>query len=108
MKDLEKKRIVMRKAYNEGRLILAACEAGLIGKTFREGEMVLDVKESFYKGQEVSEEEYAESLGEAYIANIVGELPVRIAERRGLVDPERVAVIAGVPHAQVLNMNNDA
>ena len=37
--------------------VVALCDSELLGKKFEEGDFQLDIKESFYKGDEVSEEE---------------------------------------------------
>jgi hypothetical protein len=88
----------------QGEVLLAACDEELIGKTFREGELKLEVKERFYKGELVEEEKLKELLDEATIANLTGERCVSKAIELGYVDPERVLRIQGVPHAQMAKL----
>ncbi|WP_297512132.1 DUF424 domain-containing protein [Thermococcus sp.] len=88
----------------QGEVLLAACDEELIGKTFREGELKLEVKERFYKGELVEEERLGELLEEATIANLTGERCVAKAIELGYVDPERVLRIEGVPHAQMAKL----
>ncbi len=57
----------------QGEVLLAACDEELLGKTFREGELKLEVKERFYKGELVEEDRLKELLDEATIANLTGE-----------------------------------
>ncbi|MDG6220535.1 MAG: DUF424 domain-containing protein, partial [Candidatus Thermoplasmatota archaeon] len=64
----------------------------------------LRVAEGFYGLQRASEEELKTLLAKATIANLTGKRVVKIAVEMGLVDPENVLVVAGVPHAQMARM----
>jgi hypothetical protein len=88
----------------QGEVLLAACDEELLGKTFREGELKLEVKERFYKGELVEESALEGLLEEATIANLTGERCVSKAIELGYVDEERVLRIEGVPHAQMARM----
>jgi hypothetical protein len=88
----------------QGEVLLAACDEELMGKTFREGELKLEVKERFYKGELVEEDRLESLLEEATIANLTGERCVSKAIELGYVNPERVLRIDGVPHAQVAKL----
>jgi len=88
----------------QGEVLLAACDEELLGKTFREGEIKLEVKERFYKGELVGEEKLETLLEEATIANLTGERCVSKAIELGYVDPKRVLRVQGVPHAQMARM----
>lgn len=81
-------------------VLVAACDADLLGKTLREGELRLHVS-SFYDGEEVEEEEFIEQLRRATIGNLVGNETVAAASRAGLVSEDGVLWIEGVPHAQL-------
>jgi hypothetical protein len=87
-----------------GEVLLAACDEELIGKTFREGELKLEVRERFYKGELVEEGKLEELLKEATIANLTGERCVSKAIELGYVNPERVLRIQGIPHAQMAKL----
>ncbi|WP_456369001.1 DUF424 domain-containing protein [Thermococcus sp.] len=88
----------------QGEVLLAACDEELVGKTFREGDLKLEVKERFYKGKLVSEDQLEQLLEEATIANLTGERCVSKAIELGYVDPSRVLRIQGVPHAQMAKL----
>jgi len=88
----------------QGEVLLAACDEELLGRTFREGEIKLEVKERFYKGELVEEGQLGKLLEEATIANLTGERCVSKAIELGYVDPERVLRVQGVPHAQMARM----
>ncbi len=91
------------KIYNvRGETLVAVCDSELVGKIFRDGELKLEVKESFYGEEEFGEKEVAEALKKATIANITGEKAVNLAIKLGLVDKDRVLVISGCPHAQMV------
>ncbi len=88
----------------QGEVLLAACDEELLGKTFREGELKLEVKERFYKGELVDEDALDAMLEEATIANLTGERCVGKAIELGYVDEARVLRIQGVPHAQMAKL----
>lgn len=84
--------------------VLATCDAELLGQVLRDGEIVFEVKESFYKGSKVSVEEAIDLVRQCAIVNMVGRHIVKRAIREGLVHPEAILEISGVPHAQIVKM----
>ncbi|WP_461864021.1 DUF424 domain-containing protein [Thermococcus sp.] len=93
------------KIYNvQGEVLLAACDEELLGRTFREGELKLEVRERFYGGELKDVNELEKLLAEATIANLVGERCVSKAIELGYVDKDRVLYIEGIPHAQMAKL----
>ena len=85
-------------------VLLAVCDADLLGKTFRESDMVFEVNEDFYKGLRTSVEEAVNLIEESTVVNLVGCNIVKKAMEKGYVHPEAVIKICGVPHAQIVKM----
>jgi len=85
-------------------VLVAACDEELLGKTFREGELKLEVKERFYKGELREVEELESLLEKATIANLTGERCVRKAIELGYVDEKRVLYVQSIPHAQMAKL----
>ena len=85
-------------------MLLAACDEELLGKTLRHGKIVFNVKEEFYKGPKMPVEEAIELMEESTIVNMVGHNIVNKAIEKGLVHPEAVLKISGVPHAQIVKI----
>ncbi len=95
--------VVRMKVYQRGAdVLVAACDSGLLGKTFREGQLKLHVNPAFYDGREVTPEELVAHLHLATIGNFVGEETVRICRDAGFIDDEGILRIQGVPHAQLV------
>ncbi len=87
----------------QGRYVLvAACDAELLGKTLRYGEVDFEVRRSFYGGSLVQVQEAVELIRDATSANLVGSLIVETAVKSGLIHPEAVLMLSGVPYAQRL------
>ena len=88
------------------RTVVAVCDKELLGKRFEEGILQLDVKESFYKGKEASEEEVLETLKkfsyEDATFNIVGPESVSVAIKAKVILEENVGEIDSIPFALVL------
>lgn len=86
----------------DGNVLLAICDAEILGKTLREGKIVFHVKEKFYKGSRVNVEEAIAMIEHSTIVNMVGRNVVQRAVEEGYVHPEAVLNIDGVPHAQIV------
>ncbi|MDP2717940.1 MAG: DUF424 family protein [Candidatus Micrarchaeota archaeon] len=96
---------VHEKTYQDGttRKVTAVCDRALLGKTFKQGERVLDLKayRRFYEGQRVNEGEACTLLAQARSVNAVGEKSVACALKTLPIDPDAVVRIQGIPHIQV-------
>ena len=88
------------------RKVVAVCDEELIGKKFEEGKRQLDVRENFYKGEEVSEKKAKKILemsAKDYATfNIVGDKSVNLALECGLITKGNIGKVDGVPFALVL------
>lgn len=79
-------------------LLVAACDERLLGRTLRQGELRLHVS-SFYDGERVTEEQFADHLRLATSGNFVGHETVAAAKRAGFVEDGGVMTIEGEPYA---------
>ncbi len=104
MKDSGLSKIYMKKYDTGGHLVVAVCDADIIGKKFKEGNLVLKLDECFYKGDETSENDVKNALSLATIANISGENAIACAVECGCIDPDTVIYIEGIPHAQMVQI----
>jgi hypothetical protein len=87
-----------------GCTLLATCDANLLGKVLREGKIVFEIREEFYKGLKVSVEEAIDLVEQCSMVNMVGHMIVKRAVEKGLIHPEAVIKISGIPHAQIIKM----
>ncbi len=85
-------------------VVLAICDSEILGKTLREGKIVFHVKEEFYDGGRVGVEEALDMIQGSTIVNMVGKHCVEKAIAKGLVHPEAVLKIEGIPHAQIVKL----
>lgn len=83
-------------------VILAICDCEILGRTLREGKIVFQIKEDFYKGGKVTVEEAMGMIENSTIVNMVGKNCVEKAIKKGYVHPEAVLRIEGIPHAQII------
>jgi hypothetical protein len=93
-------KIKIHEAY---RKIVAVCDSELIGKKFVEGKLQLDLKESFYNGEEVDESKAVRMLKEALADdatfNIAGEKAIQAAIKAGIIDKKGIIRIQNIPYA---------
>ncbi|MFH1248659.1 MAG: DUF424 family protein [archaeon] len=91
------------KIHESYRKIIAVCDSELLGKKIEEGNMQLDMQESFYGGDEKDEKEIIELLSDLYrddaTFNLVGEQTINTAIKSGIIDEIGVMKIQGVPYA---------
>lgn len=85
-------------------VLLATCDAELLGKVLRDGKIVFEVREEFYKGSKVSVEEAVDLMKQCTVVNMVGKCIVDKALEKGLIHPEAILKISGVPHAQIVKL----
>jgi len=88
----------------EQNVLLAVCDADLLGTVLRDGRIVFEVREDFYKGLKISVEEAIDLINQSTIVNMVGKNIVGKALEKGLVHPQAILKISGVPHAQIVKI----
>ncbi|MFW6141493.1 MAG: DUF424 domain-containing protein [Candidatus Saliniplasma sp.] len=88
----------------QGEKLLAACDKHLLGETLKEGELHLNIKETFYGGDEIEIDDIVKHFKSSTIANLVGENTVNKAIEHGFGYEEDVLMIEGVPHLQIVRM----
>jgi hypothetical protein len=86
------------------RVLLAVCDAELLGKVLRDGKIVFEVRRDFYDGLKMSVEEAIDLMEQSTIVNMVGRNIVGKAIERRLIHPDAVLDISGVPHAQIVKL----
>lgn len=94
------------KIHKSYRNVVAVCDSDLIGKRFEQGDFQLDVRENFYKGEELGEEEIIKIMrhqtNEDATFNIIGKESVEAAIKAEIISPESASTIQGIPFALVL------
>ena len=83
-------------------VLVAICDAELLGKTIKGNDITIKVNESFYKGSLMEAEEAVELIRNASIVNLLGRDIIGEAIKRKLVIPEAVMYISDVPHVQII------
>ena len=84
--------------------MVAVCDTGLIGETYRDGRLRLEVKSDFYKGVATTVQEALRAISTADIANLVGNRIIDAAVSAGLVTPSAILRIDGIPHVQIVRL----
>lgn len=85
-------------------VVLAICDAELLGRTLRQDKIVFQIKGEFYNGGKTTVEEAVAMINSSNIVNMVGCKCVDRAIQKGYVHPEAVLNIEGVPHAQIVKL----
>ena len=94
------------KIHESYRRIVAVCDIELIGKKFEQGNMQLEVREEFYKGEKKTENEIIELMrieaSEDSTFDLVGKKAVQAGIKAGVISKEGIIELQGVPHALTL------
>ena len=88
------------KIHKSSRAVIAICDTDLLGKKFEEDIRVLDVTDSFFKGQQMSKIEVldlmkAESSSATF--NIVGKESTSLAIKAGIIEKSAIHKIKSIP-----------
>ena len=88
---------------DKGKMV-ACCDEDLMGKTFRDGKLRLSLETRFYGNSLLGIREAMILLEQADVLNLVGRNVVDAAIHGGIVHPDAVISIAGIPHVQVMRL----
>ena len=93
------------KTVRQGRdVLVAVCDADILGKTLEGGRVPFTVSERFYKGALCDLAEALEAMGKASIVNMVGKRIVEAAIECNLVQEAGIIYLGDVPHAQIVHL----
>jgi hypothetical protein len=94
------------KIHKSYRQIVAICDSELLGKKFEQGERILDVRDSFFNGEEKNQEETIELMkslaAEDATFNIIGKESCNAGLKAGIINKEGIIKVQGVPFALIL------
>jgi hypothetical protein len=85
-------------------VLLAICDAEILGKTLKDGKISFHVKRDFYMGARVDVDEAMCMIENSTIVNMIGKNVVNRAIEKGYVHPGAVLDIKGVLHAQIVKL----
>ena len=93
------------KTVRQGRdVLVAVCDAEILGKTLEGGRVPFTVSERFYRGTLCELAEALEAMGKASIVNMVGKRIVEAAIECNLIQEAGIIYIGDVPHAQIVHL----
>jgi hypothetical protein len=97
--------VVSVKVVKQGKdTLVAACDAELLGKTLKFGKIDFPVRREFYEGQILTPEETMQEIRNGTTVNLLGEKIVGQALKAGLIHPEAVLYVSGIPHALIVRI----
>ncbi|MBT4165654.1 DUF424 family protein [archaeon] len=89
------------KIHEAYRTIIAVADSNLIGKTFEQDIKQIEIKPTFFKGEEIETQELIKTLQdfekEDATFNIVGKESIKCAIEAGIISKEGIMEIDGVP-----------
>jgi len=98
------KEMYLRTHQHGSEILIAVCDCEILGKTFFEGHLRIEVSPDFFGDEKASGSEVEAALARATMANFVGRSAVEHAISLGYVDRDNVLSIDGVLYAQMVRM----
>ena len=93
--------IVAEKNTPQG-IILIVTDTEILGKMFEEDKKQLDLTNKFYFGEEKDTKYITEKLEDAHVVHFTGKKAVALGLSLDLIDKNRIMIVSGIPHAEVL------
>jgi len=86
--------------------IVALCDSDLIGKKFEEGQLQLDIKEDFFKGEDFNEREASLILKkmekEDATFYVIGKNSIELCIKQNLINKNSVKYVQEIPFCLIL------
>ena len=82
--------------------LVAACDCELLGKNLKFGKIEFLVRKDFYEGEILSVDDVLKTIRTGTTVNLLGESVVGHALKAGLVHPDSVLHVSGIPHAMIV------
>ena len=83
-------------------LLLVVTDKEILGKTFEEGKLHLDLTHEFYQGEEKTHDEVENLFTKARDIHLTGKESVALGIEKNLVNSDKVLWVQGIPHAEVV------
>jgi len=83
-------------------LLVVITDKDLLGKTFVEGKVQLDLTKQFYQGKEKTKAEIKILLKRARDLHLTGKEAVALGVEENMVESKRILYVQNVPHALVV------
>ena len=83
--------------------MLNMCDAELIGKEVVDGELKINITESYYGSQIIDKDEAISLLKSASILNLVGKETISLATELGIGSQDGVKIISDIPFLIIFN-----
>lgn len=89
---------------SQNRKVLAVCDKDIIGKILEDNQFYFDVKESFYKGEEITSDGLKKIIHDFDNINLIGKKSVRVVISEKIASEKNVIRIKNIPHVQIFTI----
>jgi uncharacterized protein len=99
-------RVVMRVHRVRAEIVVAACDADLVGRDLPVGNAGRTAKVSghFYGERIVSKDEFVYAMRQATVVNLLGAQTLKWAQEEGFVEEAGCGILGGIPHAEIFTV----
>jgi hypothetical protein len=101
LSNSDKKGFSIRTAEYKGNTLVNICDEEIIGRTVREGKLVMHISKEYFSGEIVSEQEALELIKKCSIVSLSGERSVALAIKNKIGSEEAVRKIEDIPFLMI-------
>ncbi len=94
--------MIAKKRSQNGKIFLSICDKEIIGNVFVEEDKVLDLKSSFYQGEEINKEDLKEIIKKSYFITCVGKKSIKYLKNFNIISKDNIREIQNIPYSFVL------
>jgi len=88
----------------ENEILLAICDPSILGKSFEEEHLRIEINRDFYHEKYAEEEEIMSLIKNATIVNAVGKETIKLLLKNKYIEEGCIIKIKGIPHAQIITI----
>ncbi len=96
--------MIGKKHIIDGKIIFAACDKELLNKKIEHEDAVIEINESFFGNESLTEAEIIKAIEECDSANLFGKNVCNILITNNLLLKDHLIYLGDVPHAQIYKL----
>lgn len=97
----------LRKTKFQGTLMINICDVNLIGRSIDKGDFKIDISESYFLEETITNNEAIKLLESSSIMNLVGEKIVNLAISLKLAKTNSIKIFDGVPFLMIFSFSGN-
>jgi hypothetical protein len=95
-------KMIIKKRIQDNKLFLSIYDDDLKNKIFEENEKQIDLRSSFYEGENINIKDIEKLLNKSYFISCIGKDSVNFLTKKGLINEKNIKQIKKIPYSFIL------